>query len=288
VTAQISVNGVNLDQLLAQGVEGSAGLRKVPGKRGSNIDVPNRHGQLHVAGKRYQAAACLLPMWVRGVNPDGSVPSDPGGRLLFEQRLRELVALFTCGELVTLRHTLTDGSAREITGEVVDVLDPSVDGIGRDTLGQVNVGLTCADPFWTDIVNSSATVTLAAGATRMLAEFGDATAPMEDLLINFGPGTNLVLTQVETGAFLAYDGPITSGRHLAVDTSAFTVVGTVDTGGTWNPSTAPTQHLQRIRHGRHPRLFQLAPTRPNPPTLRNDSTGTLTVTITGRQRHLVP
>lgn len=290
MTAQISVNGIDLDALLAQGVQGSAGLHTVAGRRGSNIEVPQRHGARHVAGKRYQQNTMALPMWVRGVLPDGSIPSDPAARLEFHRRLRELVALFHVGELVTLRHTLTDGSAREIVGEVTDVLDFSVEGTGRHSLGQVSVGLTCADPFWTDLAATTVTFALATGATRTLTEFAAASAPMEDLTVSFGPGTNISLSQPAVSSFLAYDGPITASRKLVTDTAAWTVTGTVDAGGTWQPASAPTQHIKRIRHGRHPRLWYLAPTRPNPPVVQLTHTGggTVSCTISGKQRHLVP
>lgn len=290
MTASISINGTSLDNLLAQGVEGSQGLHTVPAKRGSNVEVPGRHGAKHIPGKRYQPAALVLPMWVRGVNPDGSVPSDASARLTFHQRVRELVALFTVGELVTVRHTLTDGTAREITGEVTDLIDFTIEGVGRSTLGRVSVGLTCADPFWTDLAATTATFALATGATRTLTEFAAATAPMEDLIVSFGPGTNIELSQPAVSSLLAYDGPITAGRKLAVDTAEWTATGTVDAGGTWLPATAPTQHIRRIRHGRHPRLWYLAPTRPAAPVVRLVHTGggTVSVTISGKQRHLVP
>lgn len=290
MTATISVNGVNLDDLVAQGVEGATGLHTVPGKRGSNIDVPQRHGQLHVPSKRYQPTSLVLPLWVRGVNPDGTVPSgtDPAARLAFHARLRALVKLFVAGELVTIRHTLSDGSAREIVGEVTEVLDFTIRGTGRHTLGRVSVGMDCADPFWSDVTDTTATFSLTTGQTASLTGFTNATAPMDDLIVTFHPGSNPELTQVSTGVFVGYDGVIAAGRKLVIDTAAWTVTGTVDAGGTWVPGSSPTQHIARIRHGGS-RLFSLAAENPAPAVrLIHTGGGSATASITGKQRHLIP
>lgn len=290
MTATITVNGTNLDDLVAQGTEGAGGLHKVPAKRGANIDIPGRHGQLHVPTKRYQPATIVMPMWVRGVNPDGTVPSDDGARLAFHARLRALVGLFTVGELVTVRHTLTDATAREITGEVTDVLDFTLDGYGRDTIGNVGVALNCADPFWTDLADTNTTFTLSTGQTTNLTTFANATAPMDDLSITFWPGSNPTLVQPSTGVYLGYSGVITAGRKLLVDTRSWTVTGTIDAGGTWNPTSAPTQHIVRITHGGGvARLFSLTPQAPQPVLqLTHTGGGSMTVTVTGKQRYLVP
>lgn len=293
MTATISVNGTNLDDLVAQGVSGSTGIHTVPAKRGANIDVPQRHGQLHVPRKRYQPASLVFPLWIRGVNPDGSIPggTDDAARLAFHARVRALVRLFTAGELVVIRHALSDGSAREITGEVTEVLDFTVQQAGRDTWGEVRVGLDCADPFWTDLTDTVASITLTTGQSAALTAFATASAPMDDTLVTFSPQTNPQLTQTSTGFFVAYDGPITAGRKLVIDTAAWTVTGTVDAGGTWIPATAPSQHILRIRHGRHPRLFSLTPV-PGAGgpvvSLTHSAGGSATASVTARQRHLVP
>jgi hypothetical protein len=48
----------------------------------------------------------------------GTIPGggDPEARLLFLQNLRTLIGLFMTDERLTLRHTLSDGTAREIVG----------------------------------------------------------------------------------------------------------------------------------------------------------------------------
>lgn len=295
-TASIIRGGVEtpLENLLAQGMAGVAGLHRTPAKRGRNIRTPGRHGELHIPGKLYEAADLLLPLWVRGVNADGTIPEDNAARLTFHQRVRALSKLFSAGELITLRHTLTDGSSREITGEVLDTTDWKIANSGNATIGVVNVPLACADPFWTDRDPVTATRTLTSGETAALAEFADADAPMDDLHVLFGPGNNPRLTQElvlpAVGAWVAYDGIIGAGRKVDVDTSAWWATGLVDAGGTWTPSTAPTQHIPRVRHsGLHARLFTLAPQHPAPIVrLTHTGGGQMTVSVVGRRRYLVP
>jgi hypothetical protein len=229
-------------------------------------------------------------MWVRGVNPDGTIPSDPVARLQFHARLRALVQLFVEGELVTIQHVLTDGTARQIVAEVDTVLNFAISGAGRYTLGKVSVGLTASDPFWSDLGTTTATFSLTTGQSSTLTGFIAASAPMDDLTISFGPCSNPTLTQLSNGAFITYNGIIASGQHLVIDTAAWTVTGTVDAGGTWNPSSAPTQHIARIQHGGGGgRLFSLASQNGGPVVqLVHTGGGSASVSVTGAQRYLVP
>jgi hypothetical protein len=271
-------------------VDDVSGLHKVPGKRTQNVEIPGRHGNLWVPHKRYAPASFVIPMWVRGVNPDGSVPSDPAARIAFYQRARALVDLFTIGEQVNLTYTLPDGTSRQLVAEVDDVLDFTVSGYGRYTLGKVSVGLTAADPFWSDTNPVTSTATLTTGQTTTLTEFGAASAPMDDLVVIFGASSNPTITQLSTGVFLGYNGVIATGQQLVVDTGAWTVSGALTAGGTWNPSSAPLQHIARIRHGGGvPRLFSLAPEDPAPVIQLSHTGGSsATVTISGKQRYLLP
>lgn len=290
MTISVTVAGTDLDTFIqGQGVTGVSGLYRVPAKRGGNIEIPGRDGALHVPGKLYGPATVVLPLWVRGTNPDGTVPSDTAARLTFHQRVRDLTALLTVGEIVSVIHTLSDGTSRSIMGEVTDVLDFTITGADRATLGLVTAGLTCADPFWTDLAATTADFTVTTGTTTSLAGFAAATARMSDLVVTFFPSSNPVLTQPATGAFLGYSGIIPAAQRLVVDTTAWTVTGTIDAGGLWTPASAPLQHVARITKGNHARLFTLTPERPAAPvlTLTHTGGGTARVTVTGKQRHLV-
>ena len=290
MTSMVTVNGTNLDNLVAQGIDDISGIHTVPAKRTPNVQIPGRHGALNVPQKRYDQTSLVMPMWVRGVNPDGTIPTDPVARLQFHARLRTLVQLFTIGELVTIQHILTDGTARQIVAEVDSVINFAISAAGRYTLGKFSVGLTAADPFWSDLTTTAATFTLTTGQSSTLTGFAAASAPMDNLTVTFGPCSNPTLTQLSTGAFVTYNGIIGAGQQLAIDTQAWTVTGTLNAGGTWNPATAPTQHIARIQHGGGGgRLFSLAPQNGGPVVqLVHTGGGTATVTITGPQRYLVP
>lgn len=285
MTASITVDGQNLDQLVAQGVEGITGLMTVPAKRNGNLVIPGAHGQLHAVGKRFDAANLVSPMWVRGVNPDGTIPSgtDDATRLAFHARVRALVAMFA-PERVTLRHTLTDGTAREITGEVTDVLDFTVRGSGRHTLGQVAVGLNCADPFWTDLADTTDSITVTTGGTGTLEQFDGASAPMENLIVTFGQQSNPRLEQAATGVFVGYNGVIGAGQSLVVNTATWALSGT----GGLTITAASYTNLYYGGPGTS-RWFALNPAAGGPVVaLTHTGGGSATVTVTGRRRYKTP
>lgn len=223
---------VDLDTCTVTGVEGINGMVVVPAKRGTNLVVPGLHGELHIPAKKYNAANLVLPLWVRGINPDGSIPggTDMGARLGFLENLRTLINLFTVDEQVTLRHTLSDGTAREIVGEVTDVIEPDVTGRGRYSLGKLAVALNCASPFWADLEPVSETVTT--GGPTTLTAFAGADAVMEDLLIEFGPSSNprleqeTFVQQQSSPLFVQVNRVIPSGQKITVDTTEWRVFGT--------------------------------------------------------------
>jgi hypothetical protein len=273
----------NLDQLVAQGVEGVTGMLAVPGKRGSDLVVPGAHGELHIPAKRYNPANLVLPLWVRGVNADGTIPggTDSAARLAFHANLRALVAMFVVDERVRLRHTLSDGSVREIVGEVTDVIEPQVSGRGRYTLGRLAIALRCASPFWSDLTDSSQVVT--SGGPVTLTSFGGATAPMEDLQLLFGPQSNPRLTQASTGIFVEVGRVIAAGQTITVDTATWQVSGT---GG-----VAAGLYEDLVYGGRgtsrwfalHPEPGGGAPV----VELTETGAGTGQVTVTGRRRYKI-
>ncbi len=243
ITADGAVH--QLDQLVQRGVEGITGLMKSPQKRGGNHLVPGEHGEKHRAGKRSGPASIVLPLWVRGVNPDGTIPvgADAGARLAFHANLRALLGLFTVDELVTIRHTLTDGSAREIVGEVTEAIDPTVRDSGRHTLGRASVALNCANPFWRDLSAVAASFTSAAPAT--LTAFVGISAPVEDLTITFGPQSNPRIEQTSSGIWMAIDRIIPAGQSIVVDTS-----NDPETGWTIRQEPTPATGLyEDLRYG---------------------------------------
>jgi hypothetical protein len=278
----------NLDQLVARGVQGVTGMMKVPAKRGTNLVIPGSHGEMHVAGKRSGPATLVLPLWVRGVTQDGRIPglSDEGARLQFHDNLRELVALFTVDEQIRLRHTLTDGSARQIVGEVTDVIEPDITGYGRNTLGQLSIGLNCADPFWSDVEDLE--VELSTAESGPLEAFAGATAPMEDLRIVIGPSLNPRFEQPSTGIWMKYGGEIGPGQTLVVDTS-----NDPDTGWSLTGTGGLEVDYAQLSYGEPgtrttSRWFALKP-EPGGPVVEFAHTGlaAASATLTGRRKYKI-
>lgn len=283
-TESVTVDGNNLDQLLAMGVDGISKLMSTAGTRGTDLTIPGRHGQRYVPGKRSQSLDLALPLWVRGVGRNGELPGgDAATRVAFFDRVRDIVAMFPLAQQVTIRHTLGDGDAREIQAEVTDVMDWTVRGTGRHTLGQVSVGLHCADPFWRDLADSSGTITAAAGTSASLAGFAGASAPMEDLQVRFGPSTNPRITQPSTGIYVGWNGVIPSGQTLVVDTAGWRVYG--DGGLVVIPAD-----YSRLYYGGAgtSRWFALTPQPGGPAvSLGHTSAGSATAIVTGRRRHRI-
>lgn len=273
----------NLDHCVYQGVEGITGMMKVAAKRGGNLVVPGSHGELHIPAKRYGAAALVLPMWVRGVNANGTLPSatDAGARLQFHRNLRELVGMFTADDQITLRHTLTDGTAREIRGEVMgDPIEPDIQGAGRYTLGQFAVALTCADPFWADLDPSEDVAT--SDGPYTLGQFAGASAPMEDLLITFSPQNNPRFQQASTGIFVKVNRVIGPGQTITVDTSTWQVYGTGGVAG------GLYEDLEYGGRGTS-RWFALKPEPGGgaPVVSLTNTGGSGTATVTGKRKHKI-
>jgi hypothetical protein len=240
----------DLDAYCVTGVKDPSGMFSIPAKRGKDLVVPGVHGEVQLRNKRYQATNLVLKLWVRGVNPDGTIPADgTAGRLAFNRNLRALIELFAIEDRIRLRHTLSDGTVREIAGEVLDTIDPTVAGRGRDTLGQLNVALYCHYPFWRDLDPTTSTVS-SATPTATLGEFAGTSAQIEDLILTFGPQTNPRLEQPSTGVWVAMDRVIGVGqiRHWRAHGRALRV-----------PSLRRPRHNPMVRAA--PRAWRWGPRR---------------------------
>jgi hypothetical protein len=271
----------DLDACIDRGVDGIPGLVAVPEKRGRDLVVPGSHGELHLPGKKYGANTIVFRPWVRGVEPDGTIPAAGAGRLVFHQNLRRLLTLLTVDEQVTLRLTLEDGTARQITGEVIAAIPPDIDGRDRDTVGRLNVALRCAAPFWSDPATSTATVI--SGAEQPLPEFAGADAPMEDLLVVFGAQSNPRLEQPSTGIWVQINRVILPGQTVTVDTAEWQVYG--------SPGVAPGLYEDLAYGGRGTtRWFALRPEPGGAPPvveLTQTGPGAGTATVTGKRKYKI-
>lgn len=260
----ITVNGVNLSTLV-RNVESLTGLLRAPARRGENLRAAGRHGTLLVPRKLYDAGEMVLPLWVLGADAvTGANLSGDAAVTAFYQRVDELLSLFS--GVVTIKHTLPDGSARQCLAEVSEVLEFTRER-GSPLFGRVAVALTIPGAFWEDPVPRTQTITGTSGSLHSLTEFAGATAPMDDLRLTFtGPITNPKLTDATTGRWVAYDATLPTGQGVVIDCALWTVLGLAgelmsqvarrssDTGRWFElapgaPGQAPTVHLSHVAGG---------------------------------------
>lgn len=277
---KLTVNGVDLS-IYAYPVQSYSGLLTTPPRKSGNLPVAGRNGTLRVPRKRFDAGTVVLPMTVAGATAAGNVPPGSTEQIEFYKRTDELLRLFYA-EVVTLDHTLPDGTVRRALCEVSDVMDFT--RLPGGQVARVSVSLTIFGSFWSDLTTVTAGPSaLTSGGTATLTAFAGATAPMEDLTITFGPGANPSLSQPATGVFFAYDGVIASGRKLVVNTETWALTGTLDAGGSWTPT------VTAARFGPDAKFFYLTP--PSNGTapvvsLTHTGGGSMSVTVAGYRRFL--
>jgi hypothetical protein len=270
-----TINGRTLSEFAA-GVEDYSFLLAVPGRRGENVKVPGRHGEIRTPRKRWEALELPIPLWVKGIDPDtGLVPADPISQL--HANVKALL-LEVSGETFTLGHTLDDGTSVRAVAELT--LDPTVFARARSVppLARVSLETTVPEGFWFDTDTVSHTITGATGTTSALTEFVGASAPMADLTITWGPCNNPQLTVGDR--YVKYSGVVASGRQLVIDTGSWSV--STGTGTAWTPD------MRLIEFGPSAgRWFELDPTvSPFEAAITHTGGGSATCTVSGRRAYL--
>ena len=228
ITEVLLVNGVDLGSYCYM-TSDISGLLTVPAKRGDDVVVPGRHGAIRHPRKRYDVGEIVLPMWVVGCRPDGSVPSHGRMGREFFRRRDELLQLFHA-DTVELTFTRADGVALSTSVEVVDVMDFTRKW--AEPIAQVSVALRLTEPFWTETQDVSTTITGVTGTTRTLMGFAGSTAPITDAVITFyGPVNNPKLTIGDR--WVQYNGVIAAGRQLVLECEHWRASS--GTGSSWSP-----------------------------------------------------
>lgn len=267
-----TINGVSLDTY-AYMLTDISGTMTTPARRGSNVTVPGRHGAVRTP-KRFDVAEIVLPLWVVGANPDGSVPGGSTAAREFFKRRDELLRILHADPLL-LEYTRPDGTSRSAYAELTEVLDFARVAAGPEA--KVSVALTVFEGFWFDTLAVSQEVTGTTGVDQALTAFVGATAPMADLTLTFGPCNN---PQINFGdGFVKYNGVIASGRQLVINAGNWTVNS--GTGAAWSPD------LRQVEFSPGPRWFELDPTvSPFEVEFVHTGGGSATCTINGRRRYL--
>jgi hypothetical protein len=269
----VIANGIDLDTL-AYNVSSRTGRLSTPPRKGKNIDIPGLDGAVFTPGKRHAGNTIILPMWVVGADEEGLIPTSGTPRERCLDNLDRLRRLFTA-DTVTLIDQGPDGARRTITGQVLDVIDPTSQAGG--TRATFSVSLVCAAAYWED-VDALAETKTGTGLWDVLA-FENATARMGELAVTFtGPSTNPRLTSA-SGIYVAYNAVLTGSQWARIDCKTWHI----DTGGGLTVSYAPGTGLD---HGGDPRWFVLEPGDPTPRCTYSQTAGTTGSTkLTGRRKY---
>lgn len=252
----ITVDGIRLDTL-AWNVESLSGRDLVPDLRGSNVQVPSRHGSIFAPGKKYDDGKLILKMWVAGCDGAGGVPTNSYNE--FRLNMDKLKALFgKRSGLLDVRKKDGAGGTRQAYCEMASGFDPDVFGV--NPTGRFTVELDIPAVFWQDLtdVNHDDTTVNATSNDMLLTSFVGATAPMEELwIVVDGPVNNPKITDSATGHYVMLDDTLGSGEQWVVNTTTWSSkVGSsiaFTTGGT-------NAILDTISVGQHnPRYFALSP-----------------------------
>ena len=286
-TEVITVDGVNMKNL-ARNIETLGATLRRASSRGANAPVASRAGRLWTPGKLRDEVVYNWPMWVVGADEDDLIPGGSTDRKEFFKRVDELIALFSKRDrLLDIRHTLADGSIRQMMCESVSVLDFTTQGASPFAMVSVElVNPSGAAQDTADIVQSILT-TASLPITLDYTSFAGATEIMDDLVIAVtGPVTNVRLEAYRAGAALGvpvwvqYNGAITGGQVLTING----ITGAVSGSGGLSPL------LSNVVWSGTARFFHMVPrdALADPPQVRVTGTGASAATavqITGRRKY---
>lgn len=229
-------------------VESMAPLMTSAPRRGSNVVVPGRHGVIRTRNKRHGPAALEAHVWVFGVDPVSGLTPDNSERQLHDN-IDKLWRVFNA-PTVLLTHSWDGVGSRSVTVELATEPVEVPRERSAPAAAKVVFPVTAVDAFWADSSPVTQTVTGTTGKIQTLDAFVGATAPMSDLqLTAYGPVNNPAWEHGEF--YVQYQGVISSGRQLVLNTSTWQV--TTGTGSAWSPD------LRQVSFDPGPVWFELDP-----------------------------
>lgn len=275
VKEQLLVNGIDLGSYCYM-TSDISGLFTAPDRRGDDVAVPGRHGRIKTPGKKFDAVDTVLPMWIVGCRPDGTIPAGGAGREFYRRR-DELLQLFYA-DVLELSFRRPDGTTRTTTAEVSDVLDFTRRQV--QPVAQVNVALTLLEPFWTELLDVSQTITGTDGTTVNLTAFTGSTAPIADATVTFfGPVSNPQLAIGER--WVRYNGVIATGKELVLECGYWRA--NAGDGAAWDPDE------RQVYREPGPAWLEIPPSYgPLSAAWSHTGGGSASVEIAARRRFLLP
>jgi phage-related protein len=190
------------------------GLGK-PKARGSNISIPYTHGSKYIK-KRLESKTLILAMWVVGNSPSHIRPI--GGNLSMGQLDRNidyLNSLFGKSGQYTLERIMRNGEIREARAEVVDSMDFPTK---RPGFAKFTVEFELADPLFYTTSEEVREIDITENEQIAIVEnIGTAPTNRMKILLD-GPLESPMITNLNTGVWLQYQGSIASGETVEIDT----------------------------------------------------------------------
>ncbi len=220
------IDGVSLHQHGWSVTTFGGGRYDLPARRGENITLAYRPGQVH-RPKLADARVISLVMWLTGSDPaTGAAVDDP--RLRFNDSwdfLRRLVWKPAGGQVdLTRRWWLSDddGIPQLVTAtgkaEIGDSMTPTMTG---PTRAEFTMTLLMADPYF---YGSPVTTTIPRGSSASVVNAGHDIAAHGQLQIEFmGPLTNPKLTNLtpDTDTWVLYKGSIPANGRVRLSVNTF-------------------------------------------------------------------
>lgn len=250
-----------------------------PGKRGSNVTLPGRHGEATTRGKRYAAAELTVPIWVLGIDRDtGRVAADDARQL--HENIGVLRRVFAA-ESVRLTHSWGGQGARVAVVEPAPDPPPITRHRSSPAAARVDFPVRLPAAFWAD---EDAQVQEIEGPTGTIVEldaFAGANAPMTDLQVVFqGPVSNPLL--IHGHRTLQWNGVIPAGRQLVLATGPWQI--SPGTGTNWTPD------VRQVTWFPGPGWLELDPASVDPFAVEFHHTGggSARCWITARRKYLNP
>lgn len=269
----VELNGVDVSAGVWCQLEDASGMLRGAALRTAGIQVPGIHGEALNVLQTFDAGAVVLPLIVFGVDRTTGVTSGDG-----VAQLRDNVAYLSrlaAASVVTIDHDFGDGVVRRAVGRMRQ--DPFEGERLMSTPPAVRVALAFTIPgaFWQDVDAVSTPVyALTSNSEQTLTAFAGATAPMDELVILFGPGLNPQLLQGDDRMFV-YNGTIAAGQALYVNTATWELTG-----------VGFTPDYSKIRYQPRARWFELDPTGGTPVVRLVHSGGsTMQLQISGKRKY---
>lgn len=237
-----------------------AGVRGMPGRQASMVEIPGMDGVLPDHGAPFMPGSISLRYRIRASTHAQFMAIVEKMNGVFGQRRK----------LLTVEHDYGNGTKRVNYATVTEMIAPEIENF---TYCFYSVTLQFPSPFWRSVstVDSQAVVATTGTITTALTGYLG-TAPITDALIRVkGAFSTLTLTDPITGDSLVVTQALTATEYIIIDTAAWTAKKVVT--DTWSGGT-DVSGLVNSNRGQGPMFIM------EPDTLLTGGRYRLTITST--------